>query len=306
MATSEGTSLAIESDIEIISITNELEATGRSIETALDLASLASFKGSSRRLTITSNTIQITPRPSGRQRSVESNSKIWCRIQYITFSLISMISAFAVMIIWYSVWLKDNKGQSSDVNVSHTNASISSLGCPVWEVVGDGYCDDEANIPECGYDFQDCCQMESDRSFCQNCQCIVTQVESQSYLEERCAEILDWTVGNGACNPEHNRVEYFFDIGDCCLSGDDFKCQYTNGTKSQLCLENPCIVSNNFCIPEELGDGVCQDHNNGPFCDYDMGDCSLDLEDALDQCCSCSMKEVDEDKQNNFLVLLGG
>ena len=54
--------------------------------------------------------------------------------------------------------------------------------------------------------------------------------------------------------------------------------------------ESPCILANSFCIPEELGDGIGQDHNNGPYCDMDSGDCCLpDADDT--QCCLCSCRE---------------
>ena len=47
-----------------------------------------------------------------------------------------------------------------------------------------------------------------------------------------------------------------------------------------------CICCNNFCITEELGVGICQDHNNGPYCDYDLGDCCAAI-DKNDKCCAC-------------------
>ena len=42
-----------------------------------------------------------------------------------------------------------------------------------------------------------------------------------------------------------------------------------------------------FCIPEELGDGICQDHNNGPYCDNDLGDCCLVQQAVYEECCNC-------------------
>ena len=53
--------------------------------------------------------------------------------------------------------------------------------CPVWSLVGDGYCDDEANIVECGYDFKDCCHLDSDQSLCTDCFCYIPE-EKKSYL----------------------------------------------------------------------------------------------------------------------------
>ena len=59
------------------------------------------------------------------------------------------------------------------------------------------------------------------------------------------------------------------------------------------CPDEVCIESNNFCIPHQLGDGICQDHNNGPFCNFDLGDCCLNFGIPLSEqdnpdCCTCS------------------
>ena len=58
------------------------------------------------------------------------------------------------------------------------------------------------------------------------------------------------------------------------------------------CTENECVcIPNNLvCNATELGDGKCQDYNNGPLCDYDLGDCCLRwLPDFdIDECCKCS------------------
>ena len=104
------------------------------------------------------------------------------------------------------------------------------------------------------------------------------------------------------CDINRNTEEYFFDIGDCCLdSSSEYSCKHTYSEETFAleytnCPENLCIKSNNFCIPEELGDGICQDHNNGPFCDYDLGDCCSTnnyywvISDSKD-CCACFCHE---------------
>ena len=172
----------------------------------------------------------------------------------------------------------------------------SNRTCPVWSLVGDGYCDDEANIPECGHDFNDCCQLENDRSACQYCSCFVAADKRDKFKEKNCLDYLFLThLGDGTCDLNYNKAEYFFDVGDCCQ--EEEICQnriiewgkdlYQDFNILRDCPENPCIQSNNFCIQEELGDGICQDHNNGPFCDYDMGDCCL-VEVVMDECCNCA------------------
>ena len=97
---------------------------------------------------------------------------------------------------------------------------------------------------------------------------------------------------NKHCEVNFNTEEYFFDVGDCCLdlnfeTGCIYKDKNTGAEEYIYCPENPCIKSNNFCVPEELGDGICQDHNNGPYCDYDMGDCCLLLDQSKQDCCNC-------------------
>ena len=72
----------------------------------------------------------------------------------------------------------------------------------------------------------------------------------------------------------------------------DLACTQQNAVGS--CPDKVCIKSNNFCIPHQLGDGICQDHNNGPFCNFDLGDCCLRFsddhnnEEFLTDCCTCS------------------
>ena len=210
------------------------------------------------------------------------------KIQYIVFSLVSVACAITVMLIWYSVWKSNNQTSTKNLETTIEPAGIISGTCPVWELVGDGVCDYEANNPECGYDFKDCCSLENDRSLCPNCTCILSEDSIESYKVKDCLKFLQFNmyIGNGFCHPHFNSANFFFDAGDCCL--DDPVCV---GNATEIpCPESPCILSNSFCIPEELGDGICQDHNNGPYCDMDSGDCCLpDADDT--QCCLCSCRE---------------
>ena len=143
--------------------------------------------------------------------------------------------------------------------------------------------------------------MENDRSLCQNCTCFLSQHEMERFQNDNCQNYIDLEhLGDGFCDLNYNTAEYFFDIGDCC--GAEITCTHKHidfGQQVDIqqdieyldCLDNPCIKSNNFCIPEELGDGICQDHNNGPFCDYDMGDCCLLSDTSRAKCCSCSCRQ---------------
>ena len=83
--------------------------------------------------------------------------------------------------------------------------------------------------------------------------------------------------------------KYFFDAGDCCL--EEVKCRDCPDMFTCVDVDCPseglCIPSNIYCVPEELGDGKCQDYNNGKFCEYDLGDCCLTDESAYETCCQC-------------------
>ncbi len=52
-----------------------------------------------------------------------------------------------------------------------------ATSCPYTEELGDGFCDDLANIEECQYDGGDCCSLQKEfkpnaHLFCQNCTCV--------------------------------------------------------------------------------------------------------------------------------------
>ena len=101
-------------------------------------------------------------------------------------------------------------------------------------MIGDGYCHDESNNPECGYDGGDCCGSCINTDYCTNCTCIgdVTGNGVPNAL-----------VGDGFCNDETNIADCNYDGGDCCQ---------------------------NF---ELIGNGFCDDDANNAECNYDGGDC---------------------------------
>ena len=256
-----------------------------------------------------------------RKGKRSGKSEGWRKVQYIGYASMSIICPIFVMAVWLI--------NRSDCNHNHFNGpsevaknetESTSNACPFWELTGDGYCDDEANIPECGYDYNDCCQLENDRSFCSNCTCHLSEDEVQLFQDQSksqsCIDGLHLNqpdpnyelffpelfvggpgsnhLGDGICNLNFNIDKYFFDIGDCCLDEEEIKCRLEEDYIE--CPQNTCILSNNFCIAEELGDGLCQDYNNGPYCDYDLGDCCthnsdhLDTMDSKKDCCACFCK----------------
>ena len=234
--------------------------------------------------------------------------------EYICAILVSLIC-----IIMPFTWYHLNREHKEDVILPYNEDVnvIANYSCPVWDLVGDNYCDDEANTLECGYDFNDCCKGLSDRSFCTDCFCYIPEdrkilLEKQFKMvcmwDEEGAKIWDknngygyghgWSkfFGNGVCDLGFNTEEYYFDIGDCCLENAQCMSSTLISTKTDGdCEEDICIQSNIFCVKEELGDGICQGHNNGEYCDHDLGDCCLATESSQTNCtcnCQCFMDDL--------------
>ena len=222
------------------------------------------------------------------------------KVCYVFFGL--TIGFVLVFILWTN---QSNKRSEYEFAIPPpaTLDTIDNTSCPVWSLVGDGYCDDEANIVECGYDFKDCCDMENDRSLCTDCLCYIPEEEKILLDEEfnkNCPHEMIYAWGDRICDLSLNNKENYFDVGDCCLENPECM-SFAYGANYVECPENSCIESNTFCILEELGDGICQDHNNGPFCQYDLGDCCLVPGNVTDCYCNCQCNVFDYD---GFLIYL--
>ena len=174
----------------------------------------------------------------------------------IVFSVICILCATLVMIIYMIERSKEKETEETEEIATPDNKA--ELGCPFLHITNDGYCDDEANIEECNYDFDDCCHWENDFSLCQDCFCKTPPINySINYFQKMLdLEIIYLTFGDGKCDVLLNTQEYFFDAGDCCYD-----------------QSSVCIKSDRYCIEDQIGDGICQDHNNSPLCNYDLGDC---------------------------------
>ena len=148
------------------------------------------------------------------------------------------------------------------------------------------------------YDLEDCCKIESDRSACTDCLCYVPEdkkVVIKEQFTKNCLGSGEYAVewfqyfGDGLCDLGFNSKEHFFDIGDCCLENPIcMSSTFLSTASDPFCEADNCIKSNLFCVKEELGDGICQGHNNGPFCNHDLGDCCLVTETIKTNCtCNC-------------------
>ena len=185
-----------------------------------------------------------------------------------TFSILCILSATLVMIV-YMIERSLEKEEMEETNNSVSENKTESV-CPFWQIIGDGYCDDEANIEECGYDFGDCCHWENDFSLCQDCFCKSPPIN----YTDRCNNnwYLPLSLGDGICDRLLNNQEFFFDAGDCCYDkSEDW---------------SVCVKSDRYCIEDQIGDGICQDHNNSPLCDHDLGDCCVP-NITTEFCCDC-------------------
>ena len=243
-----------------------------------------------------------------KEQELRRKEKILCKVQYGMYILLSMFCAFTVMIIWYTSWLGENSITNEiDDKQSDINANSNNSTCQFWHIVGDGFCDDEANTVECGYDLKDCCQMGNDRTLCEDCLCFVSDDKKASIEEnyfKSCSSYVPQHLGNHECDLNQNNEDHYFDMGDCCLEDISCRIKFFNGTDyvKAYCPLNPCIRSNIFCVQEELGNGLCEDHNNSPYCDYDLGDCCIYGQNygpptstrhpSKIDCCECACKQT--------------
>ena len=134
------------------------------------------------------------------ERNLDSRLAYLFKVCYVFFGLtIGFVLAF---ILWAN---QSNKRSEYEFAIPppSTLDTIDYTTCPVWSLVGDGYCDDEANIVECGYDFKDCCHLDSDRSLCTDCFCYIPEEEKILLDEEfnkNCPHEMIYAWGDGICD----------------------------------------------------------------------------------------------------------
>ena len=124
-------------------------------------------------------------------------------------------------------------------------------------MVGNGFCNDETNNPNCNYDGGDCCGMNANTNFCSECVC---------HLIETCKAGYHPLVGNGFCDDDTNVEKCDYDGGDCC--------EYS--FNSDHCTECTCFhleTCLNGLTHAFVADGICNDETNIAGCNYDGGDC---------------------------------
>ena len=98
---------------------------------------------------------------------------------------------------------------------------------------GDGFCDDDMNIPECDYDGQDCCRESVIDYFCIDCRCYESGCEGN---------ILDGKNETTTTSPLEGGSEAAQNVSYCIR-------------------------------PQWVGDGECDQVCNTEWCEFDGGDC---------------------------------
>jgi hypothetical protein len=155
------------------------------------------------------------------------------------------------------------------VNILLNYPIILVPGCNDIALVGNNFCSDETNNPNCNYDGGDCCAVNPNTSSCSECGC---------HFLETCAAGYHPLVGNGFCNDDTNIAECDYDGGDCC----------GYNINSEHCTECTCILQESCSsgVHPLVGNGFCDDNTNIFECSYDGGDCCVNVN--TDSCSECN------------------
>ena len=142
------------------------------------------------------------------------------------------------------------------------------LGCDNVSLVGNGFCNDEANNADCNYDGGECCFATANTDYCSDCAC---------HLLETCG--YHSMVENGFCDDNTN-IAGCYDGGDCC----------GYNINSEHCAECICYLQETCLagVHPLVGDGFCNYETNNFDCDYDGGDCCVNIN--TDYCSGCNCR----------------
>ena len=166
---------------------------------------------------------------------------------------------------------------------------ISAAFCEVPAFQGDGYCDDENNVPSCDYDGGDCCINPVETTYCTVCECIGggNGGGGIATISPLICEYPQW-ASDGFCDDETNTEECDFDGGDCCLEEPiTTACQECECHEIGTCMHRVwhfssseiiyLLLSDLECVyPLWVADGFCDDVTNTEECGFDGGDCCLE------------------------------
>ena len=178
--------------------------------------------------------------------------------------------------------------------------------------LGDGFCHDELNNPACNFDNGDCCSPIVYTNVCQQCKChddmksasVVKKKKACGVVSQAALKLID------RCEDHLNVPECDYSNKQCCGKANMHFCH------DCVCLDPRNTEKRGPNFPPFLkirfrrtflseisrcpflgfrGNGLCDDANNIPECDFDGGDCcSHFLEKGHCEECACF------DDQQNF------
>ena len=83
--------------------------------------------------------------------------------------------------------------------------------CPYDNLIGDGFCDDEANDFACDFDGGDCCGNDVNTTHCVDCLCITNTTDSEI---GKSVEVFSYHIKNGDESFLRDHAATIFNI--CC------------------------------------------------------------------------------------------
>merc|ERR1711935_359257 len=108
------------------------------------------------------------------------------------------------------------QGDSGDPTEGPTEGPTVAPTACVDQWIGDSFCDDQNNNPECDFDGGDCCPEEPANGwdqYCSDCECFDIPETTEAPIE--CTGVNQW-IGDNYCDDVNNNPECDFDGGDCC------------------------------------------------------------------------------------------
>ncbi len=138
---------------------------------------------------------------------------------------------------------------------------------------GDEFCDGDNNNAACNYDDGDCCLAAL---FCNTTRCAGIECICHETGISNCHPCS--FIDNSECDGPYNHILCAYDGGDCCLATTE--CSFCFGEYTCACH----LTGKYHCTCPFGGDLICDGANNVEMCNFDDGDCCLEIAD----CSYCS------------------
>ena len=74
------------------------------------------------------------------------------KIEYLVFSLVSLLSALGVFGFWYYNYTNEKHNEACSNSTASTNQTYLNDTCQHIGLINDGVCHDEANTEQCGFE----------------------------------------------------------------------------------------------------------------------------------------------------------